>query len=177
MLRTALFATIVLLALTCALSVTAQTIPFVKAKALDDSEVTLPNPASQQILILIIGFSKKSGDVCQLWGKRINAELLQDPRVSYYQLPHLEGVPTLVKPMILHGMRKDLNAQQQSHLVPLYDHQEEWKRLVDFTAPDDAYLIVADAEGHVFWQAHGAYSDSTYAALKNAVFSLLSKSK
>jgi len=43
----------------------AQTIPIVKAKALDDSEVLLPKPDGQQILILILGFSHKSGDICK----------------------------------------------------------------------------------------------------------------
>ncbi len=152
-----------------------QTIPAVKAKALDDSEVTLPKPSAQQIEILILGFSKKSGDVCQPWGKRISAELLLDPRVNYYQMPHLEGVPRMVKPMILHGMRGDITPQQQAHFVPLYDKQDEWKKLVNFSAPDDAYIILTDPEGHVIWQVHGQFSESTYAELKKAVASLLEK--
>jgi hypothetical protein len=42
----------------------AQSIPAIKAKALDNSEIALPNPGSRQILILIVGFSKKSGELC-----------------------------------------------------------------------------------------------------------------
>jgi hypothetical protein len=153
----------------------AQTIPAVKAKALDDSEVALPKPSAQQVEILILGFSKKSGDVCMPWGKRISAELLLDPRVNYYQMPHLEGVPRMVKPMILHSMRSDLTPQQQAHLVPLYDKQDDWKKLVNFSAPDDAYIVLTDPEGHVIWQAHGVFSESTYAELKKALASLLEK--
>jgi hypothetical protein len=48
----------------------AQSIPAIKAKALDNSEITLPNPGSRQILILVFGFSKKSGELCQVWGKK-----------------------------------------------------------------------------------------------------------
>lgn len=159
----------------CASLVAAQTIPSVKAKALDDSEVTLPKPSDQQVEILILGFSKKSGDVCQPWAKRVNAELLLDPRVNYYQLPHLEGVPRMVKPVILHGMRSDLTPQQQAHLVPLYDKQDEWKKLVNFSAPDDAYIILTDPDGHVVWQTHGSFSEPAYAELKKALSSLLEK--
>jgi len=55
---------------------TAQSIPAIKAKALDNSDIALPNPGSQQILILVVGFSKKSGELCQVWGKK-----------SLYRLP------------------------------------------------------------------------------------------
>jgi hypothetical protein len=48
----------------------AQSIPATKAKALDNSEITLPSPGSQQFLILVVGFSQKSGELCQVWGKK-----------------------------------------------------------------------------------------------------------
>ncbi len=165
----------VLCALLFACAVSAQTIPSVKAKALDDSEVTLPKPSAQQIQILILGFSKKSGEVCQPWAKHVSAELLLDPRVNYYQLPHVEGVPGLVKPIILRGLRRDTTPEQLAHIVPLYDKQEDWKKLVNFSAPDDAYIVVTDFDGHVFWQTHGPFSDVPYADLKKAVSDLLQK--
>jgi hypothetical protein len=164
-----------LLCLICAAPAPTQTIPTVKAKAIDDSDVTLPNPASQQILILIVGFSKKSGEICQLWTKRISHEMLEDPRVDYYQIAHLEGAPKLMRPVILHGMRGALTPQEQSHFIPLYDHVDVWKTLVNFTAPDDAYLIVADPAGHIVWQVHGVFSESIYADLKKTVTSLFQK--
>ncbi len=161
--------------LVLALPVWSQTIPSITAKALDDSQVTLPKPSTQQIQILILGFSKKSGDICMPWGKRVSTELLLDPRVNYYQLPHLEGVPGLVKPMILRGIRKDLTPQQQAHFAPLYDKQDEWKRLVNFSAPDDAYIVLTDPEGRVIWQTHGVFSEALYTDLKKAVSDLLEK--
>jgi hypothetical protein len=164
-----------LLCLICASPSLAQTLPTVKAKALDDSEVTLPNPASQQILILIVGFSKKSGDICQPWTKRISKEMMEDPRVDYYQIAQLEAAPKLMRPVILHGMRGALNPQEQSHFIPLYDRVDDWKKLVNFTAPDDAYLIVADPSGRVIWQAHGIFSEAIYAELKKTINDLFQK--
>lgn len=152
-----------------------QTIPSVRAKALDDSEVTLPKPADQQILILVLGFSKKSADDCQLWARHIGAEMLEDPRVNYYQIPNLEGTSSLAKKLILHGMRSGLSTEQLSHLVPLYDSQDEWKKLVNFSAPDDAYLIVATPDGQITWQSHGPFSASNYTELKKAASTLLKK--
>lgn len=77
--------------------------------------------------------------------------------------------------MIIHGMRKDVPAQERPHFVPLYSGEAEWKKAVDFSAPDDAYLIVATPDGHSVWQAHGAYSDAVYAELKKSVASLCEK--
>jgi len=151
----------------------AQTIPPVKAKSLDASEVQLPAAWGSQVLILVLGFSHKSADIVENWGKHISADFHGDTRVAYYQMPNLEGVPGFVKPMILKGMHKDVPPAEQSHFVPIYDHKSEWKTLVHFSAPDDAYLIVASANGHPIWQSHGPYSESTYNELKKAVSGLL----
>ncbi|HLJ25002.1 MAG TPA: hypothetical protein VKT71_12890 [Candidatus Acidoferrales bacterium] len=147
----------------------AQSIPAVKAKALDNSEVSLPGSGGHEVLILVVGFSHRSGDLCQVWDKKIAADFRAEPRVGYYILPVLQSAPSLVRPMILHGMRKDVPADELSHYLPLYAKEDEWKKLVSMSSPDDPYLIVATADGHVVWQAHGAYSDDIYAELKKSV--------
>jgi len=161
--------------LTASLS-SAQSIPAVKAKALDNSEITLPNPTSQQILILIVGFSQKSGELCRVWGEKISANYHGDARIAYFSMPVLQSAPSLARPMIVHGMRKGVPVQERSHFVPVYSNEPDWKKLVNFSVPDDAYLVVATADGHPVWQAHGAYSDSIYADLKHSVTALLGKS-
>jgi hypothetical protein len=75
--------------------------------------------------------------------------------------------------MILRGMRKDLPAEQQAHFIPILDHEDEWKKLVNFSAPDDAYILLADPHGHVAWHRHGPLTDSSYDALKSALSKLL----
>ena len=154
----------------------AQSIPAIKAKALDNSEITLPNPNSQQALILIVGFSHRSGDLCKVWGRKISADYHADARIAYFTLPVLQSAPSLVRPMIVHGMRKEVPAQELRRFVPLYSNESEWKKLVNFSAPDDAYLIIATSDGHPVWQAHGPYSDAIYADLKKSVATLLEKS-
>lgn len=162
-----------LLILACAVVAHAQTIPPVKAKSLNDLEITLPDPASNRVLILITGFSHKSGDAVKVWAKNVSADFHDDSRVAYFQMPNLQGAPGFVKPMILSAMRKDTPGPEQPHFVPIYDHKAEWQKLVQYSAPDDAYLIVATPDGHPVWQTHGPYSPAAYAELKKAVSSLL----
>jgi hypothetical protein len=146
-----------------------QSIPAFKAKALDNSEINLPSPGSQQFLILIVGFSRKSGKACEVWSKKISADYQDNARISYFSLPVLETAPTLLRPMIVYGMRKGVPVQELHRLVPLYSDESEWKKLVNFSNPDDAYLIVATPNGHVIWQAHGPYSDAIYSDLQNFI--------
>jgi hypothetical protein len=161
------------LSLTLSTTTNAQSIPPVKAKTLADTDIVLPQPSGAQILILVLGFSHKGGEVCTPWGKRLSADFHSDTRVTYYQLPVLQGAPSLVRPMILRGMRRDMPAEQQSHFIPILDHEDEWKKLVNFSAPDDCYILLADPRGHVVWQTHGPVTDASHDALKSALSKLL----
>jgi hypothetical protein len=160
----ALFAAAILAA-----PVRAQSIPPVKAKALDDSEVTLPTPGANQLLIVVIGFSHKSGPPSGAWAKRITADYASDSHVSFYQMAQLQSAPSFIRPMILRGIRSDLPAAQHSHFVPVCDHESEWKTAVNFSAPDDPYVLITNPDGHILWQTHGPVSDSAYSDLKAAI--------
>jgi hypothetical protein len=149
----------------------AQTIPGTKAKALDDSEITLPKRGDSKPILLLIGFSHKSGDACGRWNKEVLSQYLTDPQVNYYQIAELQGAPEFVRPMILHSMRKDVPKEQQSRFLPIFADENQWKTLVSYSAssPDHAYLIVADSTGRVFWTTHGPPDDSKTSALKDAL--------
>jgi hypothetical protein len=165
---------LLLLLILAAAPASAQSIPAVKAKALDNSEVTLPGSASRQALILVVGFSHKSGEPCNAWDKKISSDFHSDARVGYFILPILQSAPSLVRPMILHGMRKDLPQQELPHYLPIYSKEDDWKKLVSITELDQPYLIVAGGGGHVVWQGRGAYSEESYGEMKKAVMNLLS---
>jgi len=158
-----------------AASTPAQSIPPVNAKALDDSQVILPLPNGHQLLVLLLGFSHKSGDACGPWAKRLSADYTSNPHATYYQLAELQSAPSFVRGMILHGMRKDVPAGQHSRFVPLYDHESEWKKAVNFStaAPDDPYIVVTATDGRILWQTHGPFTDSAYSDLKSAVSKLI----
>lgn len=165
--------TLPILFLVFAASVSAQSIPPIKAKTLADADIVLPKPGGSQNLVLILGFSHKGGDVCAPWGKRLSADYRSDSRVTYYNLPVLQGAPSFVRPMILRGMRKDMPPDVQNHFLVILDHEDEWKKLVNFSAPDDAYILLTDPQGHVIWQTHGALTDASYDVLKSAISKLL----
>jgi len=151
----------------------AQFIPPVRAKALDNTEVILPRPGSQQILILIVGFSRKSGDLCGAWSRKVATSYKADSRIAYFNLPVLQSVPSPFRSMVVSGIRKGVPAEEHQRFVPLYSNEPAWKTLVNFSQPDDPYLVVATPDGHTVWQAHGSYSEAIYADLQSAISTLL----
>jgi hypothetical protein len=166
---------LLLLCFTAVLSL-GQSIPAIKARALDGTEIILPSPGSQKILVFIVGFTRKSGEVCKVWGKKIASDYHDDGRLAYFSLPVLESAPSLLRPMIVHGIRKGLPAEEWHHFVPIFSNEAEWKRLVGFSGPDDAYIVVTAQDGQIYWQAHSPYSENAYADLKKSVTTLKSRS-
>jgi hypothetical protein len=159
-----------------ALSAKSQSIPPINSKTLNDTQVALPNAGGSQPLILVVGFSHKSSESCGPWGKRLAADFHANPTVAYYQIPVLQDAPSFVRGFILRGMRKDVPAAEQPHYIPVYDHEADWKKLVGFSGPDEAYVIVADPQGHVVWQTHGTMNDASYGEMKAAVDRVLASS-
>jgi hypothetical protein len=147
----------------------AQNVPSTTAKALDGSSVVLPRPQSQKPLLVMVGFSRKSSEDFQQWNRRALSPYLTDPRIDYYELPELQGAPSFVRPMILHGMRRDVPAAEHSHFAPLNTGEEEWKKTVGYSASKDTYLILAEPSGHIIWQTSGVPDDAKVAAFKQAL--------
>lgn len=141
-------------------------IPPVKTKALNDTQVMLPIPGRGQVLVLVLGFSHKSADEIEVWGKHLASDFHDNAHVAYYQMPELQGVPGLVKPMILRGMRKDIPEAEYPHVAPIYDRKKEWQDVVYFSAPDDAYVLIATPDGLPMGRVHGPFSDEMYNELK-----------
>lgn len=85
----------------------------------------------------------------------------------------LKGCPRLLCGTARHASESSQN--EHAHFVPFYSGEAEWKKLVSYSVPEDAYLVVADADGHVLWQAHGAPTDEKYSELRSVIGKQVSK--
>lgn len=152
----------------------AQAVPATTAKALDGTAIAFPRPESRKPLLLVVGFSHKSSEDFKQWNQRMLSPYLSDPHIDYYELADLQGVPSLVRSMILHGMRREVPAAQHSHFAPFTAGEEEWKKAVNYSASDNTYIVVADPTGHIVWQTHGVPDDEKVSGLKKALADVLS---
>ncbi len=151
----------------------AQQIPATEEKTIRGTTVSLPDAASGKPLLLIVGFTHKSSGQCDAWAKQLAPVYLKDERVLYYEAADFQGVPSLIMKMILHGMRKEIPSDRQPRFVLLESNEEQWKKLVNYSAPEEAYVIVADSSGKVVWQTRGRVSNEQIAALKTEVTKLI----
>jgi hypothetical protein len=151
----------------------AQNVPPTKATTLDGSAVAFPKPASHKPLLVMVGFSRRSSEDFKVWNQRALSPYLTDARVDDYELADLQGVPSFVRTMILHGMRRAVPKAEHSQFAPLTAGEDEWKKTVGYSASKDTYLILAEPSGHVVWQTSGVPDDQKVAALKQALAKLI----
>lgn len=155
-----------------AVNLCAQQIPRTELTTLTDSHVVIPIVPPVKPLLVLVGFSHKSGEDAAAWNKVYKVRYETDPRLDYYEIADFEGVPSLVMKMILHGMRKSFQEPERSHFAPFYAHEQEWKKLVGFSDPNISYLVLADKTGRVVWQVHGPASAAKAADLEAAIAKL-----
>jgi len=147
----------------------AQLIPITQAATLNGTSVSFPDAASAKPLLFVLGFSHKSSEPCKAWDKRLSPLYLNDSRILYYQAADFQGVPSLILKMILHGMKKEIPANEHSRFVLLQTNEDQWKSVAQFSAPDEAYILLSDPAGHIVWQTHGPATDDQLSALQAAV--------
>ncbi len=146
-----------MLSLSTALMASAEYVPNVDGRSLNGEQVQLPKDIGSAA-ILIVGFSRKSGEQSKQWGVELSKARCGDGQpVQWYELPVLSDVPWLVRPLVLRAMRSGLTTQLRSRFVPIYTNSEAWKQSVNFSAPDDAYIALINKSGQVEHLWHGAY--------------------
>lgn len=138
-------------------------------------EVTLPDDLRGRVGVLVLGFSKSSGDVSKGWGERLEQSYQSSREVMFYQIPVLESAPKFVRGMVLKSMRSGVPEAMQAHFMPIFSGESEWKKVARFANADDAYVLVVDGEGNVRWQTSGKVTDAGFAALKEQVEAVRTK--
>jgi hypothetical protein len=144
-------------------------IPVTHETTFAGTQVTLPNDLQGRVGVLVLGFSKSSGDMCKAWGQRLAASYPESSGVMYYQMPVLEAVPKLVRGMIVKGIRSGVPESERAHFMPTFSDEDEWKKIARYANADDAYVLLVDGDGRVRWQTSGEATDAAFAALKEQV--------
>lgn len=150
----------------------AQSIPAIHGRSFAGKDVNLPLDLKGKFGVLVVGFSKTSGENAKVWGQAITGDLNNNPQIVYYQIPVLAGVPSIIRGVVLQGMRLAMTAAEQAHFVPALQDEVKWKEAVHFTSPDDAYVLVLNSDGTILWRAQGSMMASFHGALVKAIGAL-----
>jgi ATP10 protein len=143
-------------------------LPRLEGESLSGNKVVLPTDAHGKITLLVIGFSRKGGDATHPWAERFKKDFADDPKVALYSVAELEGAPRFIRGIIVSSMKKGTPEADRSHVVTLFQDTDELKQFVKFSAGDDAYLLLLDANGKVGWHSHGIFREDSYTVLQTA---------
>ena len=148
----------------------AQTIPHTEAETLSGKKITLPDAAAGHPAIFVIGFSRAGGDSSGKWGKELHKEFSEPNAVHIFIVAVLQDAPAIARGMIKHGMRSGTPKAEQDSFIVLSKDEDTWKKLVEFSDANDAYVLLVDPSATVRWHTHGKSPDpQTMGALREAL--------
>lgn len=144
-------------------------VPAVRGTTLAGGKVALPEDLKGKTGVLIVGFSKGASAEAAAWGKRLAGDKAHSGDLVYYEVAMLEGVPRLLRGIVLKQIKSSVSEAGQAHFLPVYEHQAEWKAAAGYTRPDDAYVLVVDGTGAVRARIQGAPTDVAYVQLLQGI--------
>jgi hypothetical protein len=151
----------------------AERIPDVHSTSFADQAVNLPAALQGKAAgILVLGFSRGSREAVTGWATKIAADYRTSDVVAYYELPVVASVPAFVRGIVLRSIKSSAPERAHKRIVPITANEAEWRTVVHYGQPDDSYVLVVDGEGNVVWQTQGEPTDAAYAALKQQVEAL-----
>ena len=151
----------------------AQQFPRLQEENLDGRQVVLPDAVAGRVTVLVVGFSHASSTPSGAWAKRVQDDFGKTPNFALYQLAVIEDAPRMIRGMITSGMKKGVPENQRAYMVPVVHQEAELKKLVNYGAADDAYIVVLDRNGKVVWQTHGSTAGAAYDELHTKVQALI----
>jgi hypothetical protein len=151
------------------------TLPPLKGEFLTGREAVLPGAAQGKPALLAIGFTYKSRFAVEEWVKHFRADFDKEPRATFFEVPIIGGMAKMGRWFIDSGMRRGTPKTDHEHVVTVYSEAGEWKKRLDFKAPDAAYLVLLDKDGKVAWTFTGGYDAARYTELATKVKELVSR--
>jgi hypothetical protein len=154
-----------------------QIIPITRAVALDGHAVELPRDLGHSATVLILGFGRNSADTTTTWQKATHLALGNTPGVTFYDMQMLAEAPSLIRPIIIRAIKKQVPDALRRNFVPLTSDLDGWRQVAGFTpdAPDAAYVMLVDSAGRIRWQTHEPFTQARFDQLANAARTLPAK--
>ncbi len=148
------------------------TMPHTGLETLSGKSIVLPDALSGRPAILVVGFTKRSQSQTAAWGTQLTKDYGNEPRLQRLSVAVLDDVPNFVRGMVISGIRGGVPPEQHDAFLLLFHDQKPWKDLMDFKAPDDAYVILIDAASKIVAVTHGS-PETAYALLQPAINEIL----
>lgn len=147
--------------------------PALRGETLDGRKITLAEAAAGKTTLLVLGFSKRAGDVSHAWRDRFAADFGSDPHAAYFVVAFLEDAPGLVRGMIKSAMRSGTPRAERPHFIVTTSDEAVWKKFVHMENDKLPCVVLVDGSGNVKWSWNGEFEASQYSALKETALATI----
>lgn len=141
-------------------------VPPVHGKTLSGAAVELPEALHARTGVLVLGFSQAARAEVAAWARRLAADYRDSPTVTYYEMPVLAGAPRLLRGWVLGKVAEDVPDRAKPRVLPVLDHEADWKTLAGYERDDSAYILLVNEQGEVLGRLQGPVTDALAAQLR-----------
>ena len=138
--------------------------PPLPVTTLAGEELSVPDAASPA-MILVIGFSRESGQQTEPWRNRLEEAA---PAVPVRSVAMMEGVPRLMKGMLVRMIRSAVPEHLHPSFYLIHERGDEWRELVGAGDEATGYVLRIDAGGRVCFRYAGEVTDDALAGALGA---------
>ena len=134
----------------------------------------LPSMTAGKPAVVVFSFTRSAGKDARSWDEHLSQDF---PGLSINTIILLESVPSLFRGRALSGIKSGIPSSIQDQTVVLYKDEELWKRRLDVTDENCAYLLLLGPDGLIRWKTTACFSQGTYVQLQGEVRKLQGHSK
>jgi hypothetical protein len=133
--------------------------PTVRAKTLAGRCVTFPTETKGKVGIVFIAFQQSAQSQIDTWVQPMISSYLDQPDVSYYELPMISGAYRPVSRFIDSGMRGGVPNALHDRTATFYGQRSTFFKSMKITDTTRAYLFVLSKDGHIVFRTSGRSTD------------------
>jgi len=143
--------------------------PHFSGRTLSGKNLELPFPASGGPTMVVFSTSRSGGTDAKLWSEHLSKDY---PHLPICTIMLLEGVPRLIRGMVVSGIKSGMPPSIQDRAVALYKDEDLWKQRLNVGDDSRAYVLLLGPNGQIRWSNAGMFSYAAYAQLRTTVQTL-----
>lgn len=147
--------------------------PQFSVKTLNNTSLTLPNDLTHSVNIVILVFEQQAQSKVDTWAELILAEMEPQDQISYYEVPMISGVYSLIGRQIDRWMKAGIPVAYHDNTATFYGDRRFIFEGLDVTDRSNCYLFVLDKLGYIHFRAEGVRTPKLESEFRQVVLSLM----
>jgi ATP10 protein len=149
--------------------------PTVSAKTLAKRCVRFPDETKGKVGLVFVAFEQGAQQDINSWVSPFIGDVLDNDKVSYYEIPMISGAYKPVSRFIDGGMRGGVPKDLHDRTATFYGKRADFFQSMAITDQSRAYLFVLSRDGRIVFRTDGPATTEKVSAAREALESELAK--